>query len=80
MDGDAALCVRRSTQQSHGPWFCSAVTLWTIGRRSPTLHVAPAVGSQCCRSVWVEGGGGGGGCGGWDMKRRKRRPGVIIRG
>lgn len=59
MDGDAALCVRRSAQQSHGPWFCSAVTLWTIGRRSPTLHVAPAVGSQCCRSVWVEGGGVG---------------------
>lgn len=56
MDSDPALCVRRSAQQSDGPWFCSAVTRWTV--RGPPLHIAPAMGSQCHRS----------GCGGRKVK------------
>ncbi len=55
MDSDPVLCVRRSAQQSDGPWFCSAVTLWMIRvPHSPPhhthTHIAPATGSQCHRS------------------------------
>lgn len=45
----AALCVSHSAQQSVGPWFCSAVTLWTVGDGLP-LDIALAMGSQCHRS------------------------------
>lgn len=49
MENYAALCVSHSAQQSVGPWFCSAVTLWTVGDGLP-LDIALAMGSQCHRS------------------------------
>lgn len=51
MSSDPALCVRRSAQQSDGPWFCSADSLWIIrGQRPGALQIAPAMVSQCHRS------------------------------
>lgn len=63
-DSDPALCVRRSAQQSDGPWFCSAVSLWTVRGRGPG---APRMAPQWAPSAI---GQGRGGVERWESRRR----------